>query len=554
VATAPLQTWSLVLAVVVVGIALRLAEYLHNDSLWGDEAMLALSIASRPFHDLLPPLGYGQVAPVPFLWAERLLVVLFGTNEWALRALPLVAGSALCVAVAVVAWRMLRPEEALVSVVIVAFSQTLVRYSAEVKPYGLDAVIAVILVGVAAAVLGRMSHRSWAVLAIAGAIGILLSLTSVFVLSGVILALAMQAWRDQRTDLLVRTGVLALSWGILFALIYQQLYSGAAAASYMRSFWEGSFLRPGSAHLLARTEKALGEVLWALDPGAALLGLGILTGVLVMLGIFSLWRRGHPAFVLLLLIPGVAPFTASAVGLYPIATRLMVFAVPLLACLVAVGIMTAGRATHRLVPPVPARWVAALLVFPTVATACTWAVLHGRDQQMRPLVQHLTQRWQPKDAVYVYHRIVPAWLFYSTDWAEPRMDQLAWAIEISGPGGLGHENGPSRGPRMQGEGDTLTYDLRGHRILLGTSTGVQGRPMFGYDPAQPDPGWAESESDRMRREGSPRIWLVLGSTKHGGVDLAKPLLEAVRRSGGTITYRYSLEDGALYLVTFGPAG
>jgi len=121
--------WALQRAVIALGLALRLAEYLHNDSLWGDEAMLSLSIASRSFHQLLGPLGYGQVASVPFLWAERLMVELFGINEWALRLLPLIAGSGVCVVVALVARRMLRPEEALVAVVLVAFSQTLIRYS-----------------------------------------------------------------------------------------------------------------------------------------------------------------------------------------------------------------------------------------------------------------------------------------------------------------------------------------------------------------------------------------------------------------------------------------
>ncbi len=51
--------------------SLRLARYLWRDSLWGDEAMLAGSIVGRSFRALVPPLDYGQLAPVPFLWLER---------------------------------------------------------------------------------------------------------------------------------------------------------------------------------------------------------------------------------------------------------------------------------------------------------------------------------------------------------------------------------------------------------------------------------------------------------------------------------------------------
>jgi hypothetical protein len=55
-------------------------------SLWLDESMLALNIASRPLGELLRPLDYNQVAPPLFLWLSRLSIRLAGTNEMALRA------------------------------------------------------------------------------------------------------------------------------------------------------------------------------------------------------------------------------------------------------------------------------------------------------------------------------------------------------------------------------------------------------------------------------------------------------------------------------------
>jgi 4-amino-4-deoxy-L-arabinose transferase-like glycosyltransferase len=515
--------------------------------------MLALNIASRPFQELLHPLAYGQVAPVPFLWAERLMVMLFGVNEWALRALPLLAGGVLCIAVVMVARRMVGVEEALVALVLVGFSQALVRYSAEVKPYSLDALFAVATVGAGAALLERGDSWSrWRLLAAVGTVAILCSLTSVFVCLGVGLALVMRALREKRAYLLGRIALLALVWAGLFTVTYAQLYRRAAVAPYMRTFWEGAFLVPGSAHLLARARVALQEVVWGLDPGMALLGLGALTAVLMVLGAITLWRRGHPEYTLLLLVPGLAPFAASALGAYPIATRLILFATPLFIVLAAVGIMVTARALHRLAPRVPARWFATLLVFPAVITALTWAVVHERDQQMLPLVQNLNKHWHGGDAIYVYHRIVPGWLFYSTNWAAPDTQQLAWAMRMSGPGQLGHENGPSRGPRPPGEGDELAYDLSGRRVLLGTSSGVQGRPMFGYLPRQPDRGWAVNETRRMRAAAHPRVWIVLGNASHPGLDLGKILLEAVRAQGGTLVSQDSMPDMALYQFEFAP--
>jgi len=540
------------LAVIAIGLALRLDQYLRKDSLWGDEAMLALSIASRPFDELLRPLAYGQVAPVPFLWAERLMVVLFGVHEWALRALPFVAGSALCVAIVLVARRMLRPDEAFVALVLVALSQILVRYSAEVKSYSLDAFLAVAVVGAAAALMARMdSWRSWALLALLGIVAVLSSFTSVFVCLGVAVALVVRAFVDKRADLFPRIGLLGLLWATLFAVTFSRFYRPAGSGSYMRSFWEGAFLVPGSPHLLPRTQAAVLEASRGVDPGMALLGLSALTLSLLLVGAVTLCRRRQVPYALMLLVPGLAPFAASALGIYPIATRLMLFAAPLFIMLTAVGIMVAAKALHGLIRPVPTRWVAAFLLLPAVTTSMA-SVLYERDQQMRRLVHELNGRWRRGDALYVFHRVVPAWLFYSTDWTTPNIEQLAWAMQVSGPGGLGHENGPTRGSRPPGEGKDLVYYLNRHPVLLGTSSGVQGRPMFGYLPRQPDPGWATNEAQRIRDAASSRIWVIVGNSSHQGMDLGEILLDAVKQEGGRLTLQDSLQDGKLYRLAFPP--
>lgn len=542
------------LSIIIIGLALRLTQFLRRDSIWGDEAMLALSIASRPFNELLRPLAYGQVAPVPFLWAERLMVQLFGVNEWALRALPLVAGCALCLAMALFARQMLRPDEATVALVLTAFSQILVRYSAEAKPYSTDAFLTLVVIGAAGALIGRMdSKRSWIVLALTGAVAIASALPSAFVCFGVAVALMTQAFRQKRLDLLPRIGLLALSWVTLYSLVYLVFYRGPAIAPYMRAFWEGAFLTPGPPGLLVRAQAALSELGRAVDAGWALFGLSAVTLALVVLGTVTLWRRRQEPYALLLLAPGIAPFAASALGLYPVASRLLLFAAPLFIMLMAVGAMWAAGKVNAIIPPLRHRWVAALLVLPAVTTVLA-SLSYQRDQQMRPLVQALKGRWHTGEAVYVFHRVVPAWLFYSTDWTAPDLEQLAWAMRISGPGGLGHENGPSRGPRSSGEGRYLVYEIAGHPVLLGTSSGIQGRPVFGQAPKEPDAGWAGNEAQRIRDAASSPIWVLVGHASHDGVDLGEVLLDAARQAGARLTLQDSLLDGRLYRLEFAGDG
>lgn len=374
------------------------------------------------------------------------------------------------------------------------------------------------------------------------------SLPSPFVCAGVVLALSLQAFRDGRTRLLPRIGLLGVFWAGLFLLLYIWFYRTSGNAPYMREFWEGSFLTPGSPHLLARTHLALVELSSAIDPGLTLLGLGSLALALALLGAATLHRRGQGPIAVLLLVPGVAPLLGSAFGVYPIETRLMLFAAPCWVMLMAVGTIGAAGALHGLVPKLPGRWVAALLLLPAITTGFA-SLLYERDQQMRPLVQELSSQWGGGEAVYVFHRVVPAWLFYSTDWADPNLERLAWAMRVSGPGGLGHENGPARGSRPPGEGKDLVYELNGHPVLLGVSSGAQGRPMSGSVPG-PDRGWAPNEGGRIADAASPGIWIILGNASHHGLDLGAVLLEAVRHDGGRVTFEESLQDGKLYRLEF----
>ncbi len=132
-----------------------------------------------------------------------------------------------------------------------------------------------LVIGAAAALLREMDNRrSWVVLGLAGAVAVASSLPSPFVCAGVVLALSIQAFREGRVRLLSRIGLLGLFWAALFSLLYSRFYRTPGNAPYMREFWEGAFLTPGSPHLLARTRRALFEVSSVIDPGLTLLGLG----------------------------------------------------------------------------------------------------------------------------------------------------------------------------------------------------------------------------------------------------------------------------------------
>jgi hypothetical protein len=78
---------------VLLGVGLRLWEYIFNRSLYLDEILLTRSIVGMPLGELLTkPLLMDQVAPRGFLLIERLVVMVLGPSEWGLRLFPFLCG------------------------------------------------------------------------------------------------------------------------------------------------------------------------------------------------------------------------------------------------------------------------------------------------------------------------------------------------------------------------------------------------------------------------------------------------------------------------------
>src|SRR5262245_65978294 len=77
---------------IMLGVILRLRQYLVNRSFWADEASLAFNLVTRTFSGLTQPLDYHQGAPIGFLFIEKLAILLLGNNEFAMRLFPLLSG------------------------------------------------------------------------------------------------------------------------------------------------------------------------------------------------------------------------------------------------------------------------------------------------------------------------------------------------------------------------------------------------------------------------------------------------------------------------------
>lgn len=178
--------------IIFIGIVLRFIEYLHNRSLYDDEAKLALNIVNRSFSELLQPLDYVQIAPIGFLMLEKLIVQVFKNSEYVLRLLPFLCGIISLFLFYKISIHYIKPKAIPIALGLFAISQNLIYYSTELKQYSSDVTIALLLYLVTTYIQSKDLTIPVVVLyGIFGAIAIWFSNTSVFILAGIGTSLAL---------------------------------------------------------------------------------------------------------------------------------------------------------------------------------------------------------------------------------------------------------------------------------------------------------------------------------------------------------------------------
>ena len=523
----------------LIGTVLRLFHYVLGRSLWLDEARLALDIASLSWSELLKPLPYDQAGPPLFLWGVKALSVGFGVNEWALRAIPLVAGIGVVWLIHPVARRFVTAPAATVAAAIVAFSPSLIFFSNEVKPYSSDALVTLVLLGLAAAWHQRPEDtRRWVLLTAAGVILVWLSAPAILVLAGIGCALLLDgAIRSRNMVRLLVTGSL---WLFSFGTAYLLVYQPASRNPYLREYWAPALLVPGTPDLLERTWLVTRAVVWGIPfghPGPIApspvesLVMSPMTPLLVILlglGVARLLRE-NKFRAALILAPLVVTVAATVIGAYPLALRLSLFTAGLLLVPLVAGvewIVAAVAVTRRSrVRALVAGWLLALPVTIAVPDLMRWSA----PQHSRPIIQ-----WYEAEAgdepIYIHPGALPAWAFYTTDWSAPDTARLAFLSRIGSSGGGAFENAPSRGSVI-GEGADQVLTYKGRREIYGVPVGLQMHAFIGRTKYQPDSGWTDHELARIRAETDRAIWVLFAHLSGFG-----PELEFVKRLRRAATF------------------
>jgi hypothetical protein len=368
------------LLVIAAGVTWRVARYLMNFPVWGDEGFVVMNIVRRDFHSAWQvPLEYIQVVDIGFLWIEIATTRLLGIGTYAMRLPCLIVSVAALVGLWRFARNALRRAETLLATAVLATSYYTVRHGGEVKPYVFDLAFALVILWAAWAVRSRPDRLArWAVLWAVCVVGVWISLPAIFMaaaaglfLAGLLL-IARRRWR-YTVHLLVFAAATLGSFGAVYFTFLAEIHS-TVGELYVEKMptWQNAFPPLGRPLELPwwLVEVHAGNML-AYPFGGKHFG-SLASLLLAIGGGVRLWRTGRKDLLALLVLPFVVTLLASALKKYPYGTsaRIAQHLAPSIVQLVGVGLVgLLRRITIRRLVPEGVRLTAGILAVAAIACA-----------------------------------------------------------------------------------------------------------------------------------------------------------------------------------------
>jgi hypothetical protein len=399
------------LTIVLAGFGLRLRQVLVNRSLWLDEAMLTNNILARDFAGLFHQLDNDQGAPVGFLLVQKLVTLLLGDSEYALRLVPFLAGVLALALMFLLTRKISNAFAGNLALALFAISPALIYYASEVKQYSSDVAIALALILLFIKFAdAKLDAQNATLLAFSGALVIWFSHPALFVIAALGLTLFAQAVREKDKRQIVALLLVALAWALSLAALYFVNLRQLSTHEFFLNYWSAGFI-PHDASAFAWLVNSLRA------PFADLLGLQIpylVSALLFLLGMIRLTRR-LPRFGLFLLLIFFLALFASFLTLYPFAGRMILFLVPILVLPLAEGV--------DFLPDLAGFWkpvrslvflaLSAALLFSPLSLAYENFTAPKMREHIRPTMETLRENLRDGDAVYVYHWAEHAVRFYA---------------------------------------------------------------------------------------------------------------------------------------------
>ena len=431
------------LLALLLGIAIRLSQYLSGRSLWFDEVAVILNLQERSYGELLGSLNYDQAAPPLFLWIEKFALETLGNNEYSLRLYPLLGGL-----LSLIVFYHFTRKYALgwarpIAILLFSTIGYVVYFASELKPYSWDVTVGMLLfVSISAIATPKPNTNRLIGVGLLGAISIWLSFPSILIMAGIEAAnwLKLKLWKASRADwraFLLRRVPLYTAWLMSLVGLYVMVISKTLAETDLSASWADRY--PENWYDLMWGIDALGRFFYRpLYYSTPFDGIAM---VVFVIGLVHLWRkRGWQ--LTYLGAPFIVTMLASYLQQYPFQDRLILFLVPYSLVILGEGMaLLLGRSRKRpkIVGAVGVALVGLLLVLPLSYTLPR-AVNPSRTHydHVRPAIAHIYNNWRPDDKLFVFYWTQLQFQYYKTRYDFPPKAVVLSQLEDFGQSDL-HE-------------------------------------------------------------------------------------------------------------------
>ena len=423
--------------IISVGIILRIVQYLLPRSLYYDEAGIALNIVNRSLTELFKPLDFNQAAPIGFLLIEKIAVLKFGNNEYALRLFPLLCGIISLFLFYKVANHYLNPKAKPLALFLFALSNTLTYFSSETKQYGSDVAITLLLFTVIIYIHSKtLTAPRVFLFGIIGGMTIWVSHPSVFVLAGTGTTLALfhlyrKDWKD-----LYRLSIVYIIWALSLIVFYFISIRALSQNDYFIGYFRRSFM--------PFPPRSLADLMWFMNtfltifqnPGGMTATFSGIAALVFLVGCISLYSKNREKFFILI-SPALIALIASGFHLYPFFERLLLFIVPSLMLLIAEGTIEIINKAKQNLAIIGIGIAVFLLLHPLMATASLLrerTLDRAQNAEIRPIMGYIRENRKDGDALYVHNYAVYAFKYYSERYGFNEKDYISgvWSRHVLG--------------------------------------------------------------------------------------------------------------------------
>ncbi|MDQ3277582.1 MAG: glycosyltransferase family 39 protein [Bacteroidota bacterium] len=408
----------------IAAIALRSINYFARSSMWLDELASSFNVMERSFYQLATEtLDFNQVAPIGFLWLQKLASLVFGMNDHAFRFFPFVF-SLLTLPLFYLAGRYFLKGIATVGAcALFGLSMSLLFYGAEAKQYSADVTASLFIVWSALRMTkAPLKPASLWMIAAGGFLLILCSMPAVMIAPLALLPVFIALLRKKIQLPFKHFAIIAVSWAVacLILTAYAKLIISAEVQHAMSDYWSGGFapltnLGEFLAWIPLRIHKEFSFLLaWYMAD--LLPQTGYIAWALMLLSVPGLIYSFQQSTIAtaVLLTPLLSALLLAMFQLLPFDGRVSVYATWPIVISGMTGIIALNSWLPKVFGPVVSMPLTLILCLPIGLAILGMPSMRPpyNGQSAQPVLKELKRQLQPGDVLYVYFKSRYAMQFY----------------------------------------------------------------------------------------------------------------------------------------------